>query len=42
MCNNAVINTLKKKHQCIKAGIACLLTFSTIQIDISYILGVNM
>lgn len=43
MCNNAVTDPSKKEHQYIKAGIACLLTFSTIQIDsISYILGVNM
>lgn len=42
MCNNAVIDPSKKEQQYIKACIACLLTFSTIQIDISYILGVNM
>lgn len=42
MCNNAVTDPSKKEHQYIKTGIACLLTFSTIQIDISYILGVNM
>jgi len=34
----------RKKHQYVKADIALfdLLTFSTIQIDISYILDVNM